>query len=101
MIQEITTEEFKNLPNKGKVLIDFFSKTCGPCKMLGYVLNDIAKEMPDFSIYKIDFDENQKLKEELGVKGFPTMLFLVDGQEKLRMEGLQQKPKIIQAINSL
>lgn len=82
-------------------MIEFYSKTCGPCKMLSFVLKDISKQKPDFPIYIIDFDENRELKERLGVKGFPTMLFFKDGQEVSRLEGLKQKPAIINAIEAL
>lgn len=83
------------------MLVEFYSKTCGPCKMLSFVLKDIDKSMPDFPIYQIDFDENMELKERLGVKGFPTMLFFKDGKEVERMDGLKQKPAIVKVIESI
>lgn len=83
------------------MLVEFYSKTCGPCKMLSFVLKDIDKSMPDFPIYQIDFDENRELKESLGVKGFPTMLFFKDGKEVERMDGLKQKPAIVKVIESI
>jgi thioredoxin 1 len=69
--------------------------------MLSFVLRDIDKQFPDFRIFTIDFDENQKLKERLGVTGFPTMLFMKDGKEVSRLKGLQQKPAIIKMIEGL
>lgn len=101
MITEITEKEYESLDQAAPKLIEFYSKTCGPCKMLSFVLKDISKQKPEFPIYIIDFDENQKLKERLGVKGFPTMLFFKDGKEVSRMEGLKQKPAIFKAIEAL
>lgn len=101
MIQEINTEEYHALDKSGPMLVEFYSKTCGPCKMLSFVLRDIDKMNPDFKIYIIDFDENQDLKEQLGVKGFPTMLFMKDGEEMNRLSGLKQKPAIIKEIEAL
>ena len=101
MIQEINTAEFDALDTSGAMLIEFYSKTCGPCKMLAFVLKDIDKMKPDFRIFTIDFDENKELKERLGVKGFPTMLFMKDGKEVNRLTGLKQKPAIIKEIESL
>lgn len=101
MISEISQQEFNRLAYSGPALLEFYSKTCGPCKMLGFVLREIDKTIPDFPIYQIDFDANQKLKERLGVKGFPTMIFFRDGNEVERMEGLKQKPAIIKAIEGL
>lgn len=101
MITEITENDYPSLDQDAPKLIEFYSKTCGPCKMLSFVLKDIAKQKPEFPIYIIDFDENRDLKERLGVKGFPTMLFFKDGTEVSRLEGLKQKPAIIKAIEAL
>ena len=101
MIKEINTAEYDSIETSGGMLVEFYSKTCGPCKMLAYVLKDINKANPDFPIYTIDYDENVELKERLGVKGFPTMLFMKDGEEVSRLEGLKQKPAIIKAIQAL
>ena len=101
MIKEINQTEYEAMDRSRPMLVEFYSKTCGPCKMLAFVLKDIDKNVPDFPIYQIDFDENIELKESLGVKGFPTMLFYKGGQEIQRMEGLKQKPAIVKAIENL
>jgi thioredoxin 1 len=101
MIKEINTEEFDAMDKSGGLLLEFYSKTCGPCKMLAFVLKDIDKKNPDFPIYTIDFDENQDLKERCGVSGFPTMLFMQDGVEVSRLEGLKQKPAIIKEVEAV
>jgi thioredoxin 1 len=101
MIQEINTEEYDALDRSGSMLVEFYSKTCGPCKMLAFVLRDIDKLLPDFKIFIIDFDENNELKERLGVKGFPTILFMKEGVEVSRLTGLKQKPVIIKAIEEM
>ena len=101
MITEITQKDYETLDHNVPKLIEFYSKTCGPCKMLSFVLKDIDKQKPAFPIYTIDFDENRDLKERLGVKGFPTMLFFKDGKEVSRLEGLKKKPVIIKAIDEL
>lgn len=101
MIQEINTEEYDGMDKSSPMLVEFYSKKCGPCKMLAFVLKDIDKLKPDFKIFTIDFDENQELKERLGVTGFPTMLLMQDGKEIGRLKGLQQKPAIIKAIDKI
>lgn len=101
MIQEINTEAYDGMDKSGSMLVEFYSKKCGPCKMLSFVLRDIEKLKPDFRIYTIDFDENQELKERLGVEGFPTLLFMKEGEELNRLKGLKQKPVIIQAIEEI
>lgn len=101
MIQEINTEQYDGLDKSGPMMVEFYSKTCGPCKMLAFVLKAIDGMKPDFRIYTIDFDENKELKERLGVTGFPTMLLMKDGEESGRLQGLKQKPAIIKAIEEI
>lgn len=99
MVKEVEKAEFEQLVNQGRVLVDFFSSTCGPCKMLSFVLNDVDKTCGDkVSILKVDFDKNQNLVEQYGVTGYPTLILLQDGVELKRVSGLQQKPLIIKMI---
>ena len=98
-LKEVRCEEFKETVNDGLVLADFFSTTCGPCKMLSFVLNDVEKEFgDDLKILKVDFDQNKDLTAEYGVTGYPTLILLKEGSEVARMQGLQQKPAIIKMI---
>ena len=99
MVKEVEKAEFEQLVNQGRVLVDFFSSTCGPCKMLSFVLNDVDKTCGDkVSILKVDFDKNQDLVDQYGVTGYPTLILLQDGVELKRVSGLQQKPLIIKMI---
>ncbi|TWH59199.1 thioredoxin 1 [Desulfitobacterium sp. LBE] len=101
-VRESDGTELEELLNKktGKVLVDFYSSTCGPCKMLGYVLNDVAKDVHDIEILKLDFDLNQEVVKKYGVEGYPTLILFNQGQETQRLKGLQQKPLLINMINS-
>ena len=101
MLQQVTTEQYKGIDKTGPYILEFYSSTCGPCKMLSYVLKDIDKNDPDFRIYQAEFNENADLKEELGVTGFPTILLMKDGKEVSRIEGLKQKPFIVEEIAKL
>ncbi len=99
MLKEVTQEEFRQEVDKGLVLADFFSSTCGPCKMLSFVLNDVDKTCGDkVNILKVDFDKNKELVEEYEVSGYPTLILMRDGVELKRTTGLQQKPVIIKMI---
>ena len=99
-IKEVCGAELDALTNQGKVLVDFYSKTCGPCKMLGFVLKDIAKGLDDTEILLVDYDANKESVESHGVEGYPTMIFYKEGQEVERMRGLQQKPVILKMISA-
>ena len=99
MLKEVESAEFNELAESGLVLVDFFSTTCGPCKMLAFVLNEVEKAVGDkVKILKVDFDKNSDLTEKYEVKGYPTLILLKDGAEVKRMQGLQQKPAIIKMI---
>lgn len=101
MIKEVVTEQFKELYKKGLVLADFYSKTCGPCKMLSFVLQDIDTEVGDVvQIMKIDFDENRELIEAFDVHSYPTLLLFKDGKEVDRIAGLQQKTMILNMLKN-
>ena len=99
MIKDYDAATFNEDIANGPVLLKFFSKTCGPCKMLAFVLEDVNKSFDDdLLIINIDFEENQDLVSEYDVEGYPTMVMLKDGSEVARKEGLQQKPVIEKMI---
>ena len=80
-------------------LVDFFATWCGPCKMLGAVLEKVAPEY-DFDILKIDIDENVKLAEEYEVMVVPTLLFVKDGEIIHRESGFFSKDKFKSLIDA-
>lgn len=99
-MREVNGEELDALIQQGKVLADFYSKTCGPCKMLSFVLKDIAKSIDEIEIVTIDFDNNKETIEKYGVEGYPTLVLFNNGQEIQRTKGLQQKPVILKMITA-
>ncbi len=101
MIKEINTAEFDSMDKKGAAVVEFYSKTCGPCKMLSFVLKEVEKNDPDLPIYTVDFNENTELKDRCEVKGFPTIIFMKDGAEVSRLEGLKQKPAVLAEIEKI
>lgn len=62
------------------VLVDFFATWCGPCKMLGPVLEELANERADVNIVKIDVDENSDLARHNGIMSVPTLLLFKNGE---------------------
>ncbi|SHG37463.1 thioredoxin family protein [Ornithinibacillus halophilus] len=99
MLKELVKEEFTQDIAKGAVLVDFYSSTCSPCKMLAFILKDIEKTLGDqVTIIKVNFEENPDLIEEHKVEGYPTLVMFKDGEELSRKSGLQQKPVIIKMI---
>ncbi|MGL4344565.1 MAG: thioredoxin domain-containing protein [Cellulosilyticaceae bacterium] len=94
MIREVEGQEALALIQEGRVFVDFFSTTCGPCKMLNFVLADLQKEVEDVTIVKVDFDKNKELTAKYDVTSYPTMILFEAGEEVSRVKGLQQKPAL-------
>ena len=76
-------EDFKEI-TKNKVLVDFYASWCGPCKMLGPILEKLSSE---FDIVKIDVDEYPDLAREYGVMSIPTLILFDEGKETKKTIG--------------
>ncbi len=98
-VLELDTAQLDEVIKADKALVIFYSKTCGPCKMLRFVLKDIAKGVDGVSIGEIDFDANKDATAKYKVESYPTLLLFKKGEEVKRVKGLQQKPKVLQMIN--
>lgn len=98
-LEEISAAELETLVASGeKILADFYSNSCGPCKMLSIVLEDLAKTVKDVKIVKVNFDQNKDMLGKFAVTMYPTMVIFENGIEVKRLKGLQQKPLILKAL---
>lgn len=100
MIKHINENEFdvEVLKEEGLVVVDFFATWCGPCKMLGPVLEDIQEEMKDVKIVKVDIDENKNAADNYGVKNIPTIKIFKDGKEVTTTVGFSPKEVLVETI---
>ena len=98
-LTELNGLELEELVASGeRVFADFYSNTCGPCKMLSFVLEDVAKTVDNVKIVKVNFDQNKEFLEKFAVSMYPTMILFEGGKEVKRLKGLQQKPLILNAL---
>ena len=97
MLKKVNKENFESevLKLDKVILVDFYATWCGPCQMLGPILEEIAGEKQDFDIAKINIDENQELAIENEIEVVPTMIIYKNGQVVERVEGLLSKSQIL------
>ena len=91
MVKELNNNNFESevLKSQGKVLVDFSATWCGPCKMLGPVIEAIGEQYAGkVLVAKVDVDAEPELARRFGVMNIPTVVFLKNGEEFDRKIGL-------------
>lgn len=73
-------EQFEKEINEGTVLVDFYAKWCGPCQLLGPVLEEVAKDNTQLNILKIDVDKFPNIARKYGIISIPTLNVFKDGK---------------------
>lgn len=104
MAASVTDENFEKEVMKSDipVLVDFWAEWCGPCKMLGPVIDELANDMKGkVKIVKMNIDEQPNMSSKLGIRGVPTMMFFKKGEQAGTKVGALPKNSIEEWINSL
>ena len=95
----ITKENFEEIKAKSSVvMLDFYADWCGPCRMVGPIVHEIADERDDVTVGKINVDNDPELAQEFGVMSIPTVLLFKNGQEEKRFIGAKEKHQIAEFV---
>jgi thioredoxin 1 len=87
--------------SQGPVLVDFWAEWCGPCKMIGPALEEIAGELAGkLTVAKVNIDENPMSPGEYAVRGIPTLILFKDGKPAATQVGALPKSRLKEWVTS-
>ncbi|MBQ9936275.1 MAG: thioredoxin [Lachnospiraceae bacterium] len=97
----VSNENFNSevLESDKPVLVDFWAPWCGPCQMLGPIVEAIAEENADIKVCKINIDENPELAAHYKIMSIPTLIVFKNGEVYKKTVGVQSKSEILEMVN--
>lgn len=93
----ITTENFEKevLGSDRPVLVDFWASWCGPCRMVIPIVEELAREYPEYKVGKVNVDEEAELASRFGIMSIPTLLVFRDGKLAQQAVGARSKEELL------
>ena len=104
MALEITAENFDELVLKSEkpVVVDFWAEWCGPCRMIGPLINEMSKDFEGKALVgKVNVDQNANVSAQFGVRSIPTVLFIKNGEVVDKSVGAVPKATLEAKLNAL
>lgn len=98
-VLNVNKNNFNEVKNSEKtVLLDFYAEWCNPCRMVAPIVEEIAKENPQYLVGKVNVDEQEELAQEFGVFSIPTLVVLKNGEVVNQVSGARPKPQILKLL---
>jgi thioredoxin 2 len=94
----LTDGNFAETTRNGAFVVDFWAAWCGPCRIIGPIIDELARERSDVMFGKLNVDQNPRTASQFGVQGIPLLVFFKDGKEAGRVTGAVPKGQIEAAI---
>ena len=99
---KVNADNFNEVKSSERVvLLDFYADWCGPCRMVGPVIEEIAKEHPEILVGKINVDEEQALAAEFSVMSIPTLVVMKGGKVVRQVAGARPKAQILALVENV
>ncbi len=95
MLKYLKEEDFQEEIKEGSVLVDFYADWCGPCRMVGPIIEEISKEKPNVKVIKVNVDEREDVAKAYGIMSIPTIILFKDGQMDKKQVGFAPKEVLI------
>ncbi len=97
---KVTTENFEEevLKSDKRVIVDFNADWCGPCRMLGPIVEQLSNEHPEVKFAAVNIDDNPELAEEFMINSIPCLIVFKDGDEVRRSIGFKPKDALLQLL---
>ena len=100
MIEFATYENYDRLLAEGFTIVDFFSETCGPCKVFSKILEEITYELPFVNIVKVNVTAWPRLGTDNEIEAVPTIFFVKDGKILERVVGVMEQEEVMEKIGA-
>jgi len=104
MALEVTDSTFEEVVLKSEVpvIVDFWAVWCGPCRVIGPVVEEIGEEYGDKAkVVKLDVDNNNQTAMKYGIRNIPTLLFFKNGEVVDKQVGVVPKPTLVKKLDAL
>ena len=96
----LKTDEFMEAVNNGTSVVDFYADWCGPCKMLGPVMETVSGKITDVNFYKVNVDESEEVAAKYGIMSIPAVFMFKNGKPIAKTVGFMPEEDLTSWVNN-